>query len=191
MTAPQLTVQLPNESDKVTVVGFPVGGTGLSVTQGVVSRIEYLALPGLDHNLMVQVDAALNPGNSGGPAFANSRCIGIVTSFLQEGQNIGYVISGYEISLFLDDIRDGKYDGKPRFETAWQPLVNQALRARLGVDPRTRGVVVVNPQGDSADTTLQTDDVITHVGGCSEDMMAGWTSLVSSSKKPVVASTRK
>jgi len=80
-----------------------------------VSRIEFVAynfpVSGLPHP---RVDAAINPGNSGGPAIAGDKMIGL--AFSKAGgdtQNIGYIIPNEEVDLFLKDIADGHYDGKP------------------------------------------------------------------------------
>ena len=68
----------PRPTTAVAVLGFPVGGTGLAVTRGVVSRIEYAAYNDLTEGLRIQVDAAVNPGNSGGPALVDGRMVGLV-----------------------------------------------------------------------------------------------------------------
>src|SRR5215470_10014777 len=63
--------ELPRVKDAVNVYGYPTGGTELSVTQGIVSRIEYTDYYNQTSGLRIQVDAALNFGNSGGPAVHN------------------------------------------------------------------------------------------------------------------------
>ena len=51
-------------------VGYPRGGDSMSVTKGVVSRIDMRRYRTAGGKLLcVQIDAAINPGNSGGPAF--------------------------------------------------------------------------------------------------------------------------
>lgn len=55
--------------DAVAVVGYPIGGDTISVTSGVVSRIEVTSyVHGSTELLGVQIDAAINSGNSGKPA---------------------------------------------------------------------------------------------------------------------------
>ncbi|KAE9463934.1 hypothetical protein C3L33_04066, partial [Rhododendron williamsianum] len=70
---------LPRLQDAVTVVGYPLGGDTISVTKGVVSRIEVTSYAhGSSELLGIQIDAAINPGNSGGPAFNDQgECIGV------------------------------------------------------------------------------------------------------------------
>ena len=64
---------LPKLQDSVTVVGYPIGGVAISVTSGVVSRVEVTKYAhGATELLSLQIDAAINSGNSGGPAF-NSK----------------------------------------------------------------------------------------------------------------------
>jgi len=71
--------RLPCLQDSVTVVGYPLGGDTISVTKGVVSRIEVTPYAhGTSDLLGIQIDAAINPGNSGGPAFnEQGECIGV------------------------------------------------------------------------------------------------------------------
>ena len=86
---------LPRLEDAVTCVGYPIGGDGLSVTAGVVSRVEVTAYThGSAELLGVQIDAAINAGNSGGPAFADDgSCVGIAFQSIGSGdaENIGCV----------------------------------------------------------------------------------------------------
>lgn len=64
--------RLPGVKDPVMVYGFPTGGTNLSITKGIVSRIEFTLYNYPVSGLRIQIDAAINPGNSGGPIF-NAR----------------------------------------------------------------------------------------------------------------------
>ena len=101
----QLRGAPPALQDVATVVGFPVGGDNLAVTQGVVSRIDMQEyVHGAIELLAVQIDAAINPGNSGGPAFGdNHECVGIAFQSLKDGstENIGYIIPTEVVNHFL------------------------------------------------------------------------------------------
>ncbi len=158
--------KLPKVQDAVTVYGFPVGGNDLSVTKGTVSRIDFGRYYQQGYGLIVQVSAAINPGNSGGPAVVGDQMIGIVLSRLQSQQNIGYLIPNEEINLFLDDVKDGRYDGKP-METSgaeFQRSENKALRRLLKLDDQTRGVLVLPPRQRPADYPFQEFDLLTRIG---------------------------
>src|SRR5262245_17806416 len=105
--------KLPAVKDSVMVYGFPTGGTTLSITKGIVSRIDFTLYNYPTSGLRIQIDAAINPGNSGGPAVDDNKMIGLAFSRLGGGDNIGYIIPCEEVELFLKDIADGRYDGKP------------------------------------------------------------------------------
>lgn len=59
----------------------------MSVTSGVVSRIEVTSyVHGAAELLGIQIDAAINSGNSGGPAFnSQGECVGIAFQSLKVG----------------------------------------------------------------------------------------------------------
>ena len=156
--------ELPRVKDTVNVYGYPTGGTELSVTQGIVSRIEFTEYYYQASGLRIQVDAALNFGNSGGPAVTNGKLVGLVFSLIQNAQNIGYLIPVEEIKLFLADIADGVYDGKPQMNDLIQTVENEALRQKLKLPHGTHGVMVTEPYRDTPDYPLKEWDVITQIG---------------------------
>lgn len=156
---------LPQIKDAVLVYGFPEGGTTLSITKGIVSRIEFVPYSFDTSGLRIQIDAAINPGNSGGPAIADGKMIGLAFSRLGgNAQNIGYIIPSEEIELFLKDIADGHYDGKPAMYDELQTLENPALRGFLKLDKSVTGIVVHHPVRSDANYPLKEWDVITRVG---------------------------
>ena len=65
--------ELPDIRDAVLAYGYPTGGSSLSITKGIVSRIEFAAYNYPATGLRIQIDAAINHGNSGGPAVAGGR----------------------------------------------------------------------------------------------------------------------
>ena len=73
---------LPEIKDTVMAYGYPEGGTSLSITKGIVSRIEFESYNFPVSGLRIQIDAAINPGNSGGPAVAGDKMIGLAFSHL-------------------------------------------------------------------------------------------------------------
>jgi S1-C subfamily serine protease len=69
---------LPRLQQEVFVAGYPVGGETLSLTGGVVSRLDFDSYAhSTRQHLVCGVDAAINPGNSGGPVFSGDRVVGI------------------------------------------------------------------------------------------------------------------
>ncbi|KAL7139041.1 hypothetical protein ABFS83_09G024000 [Erythranthe nasuta] len=136
---------LPALQDAVTVVGYPIGGDTISVTSGVVSRIEILSyVHGSTELLGLQIDAAINSGNSGGPAFNDKgNCVGIAFQSLkhEDAENIGYVIPTPVIMHFIQDYeKNGKYTGFPILGVEWQKMENPDLRLSMGMKPDQKGV---------------------------------------------------
>ena len=160
---------LPAVKDAVMVYGFPTGGTSLSITKGIVSRIEFTLYNFPTSGLRIQIDAAINPGNSGGPALVGDKMIGLAFSGLRGADNIGYIIPCEEVELFLKDVADGKYDGKPTMFDELQTLENPALRAYLKLDKTVEGIVVHEADGVDATYALKEWDVITKIGDTKVD----------------------
>lgn len=153
--------QLPAIGAKVNAFGYPLGGDALSVTEGIVSRIEFSDYKEATLGLRIQVDAALNPGNSGGPVLSDDKVIGVVFSGIPTAENTGYLIPIEEVQTFLSDIEDGTYEGNPRVNYVAQTLENPHLRSFLNAPSDVSGLVVHDPLEND---TLQRFDIITHVG---------------------------
>ncbi|HXC98067.1 MAG TPA: trypsin-like peptidase domain-containing protein [Verrucomicrobiae bacterium] len=163
------STNLPEIKDAVMAYGYPEGGTGLSITKGIVSRIEFAGYNAPVSGLRIQIDAPINPGNSGGPAVVGDHMIGLVFSQYGNAQNIGYIIPCEEINLFLQDIADGHYDGKPALRDDLQTLENPALRAFLQPGKSVEGMVVHKSGSDAPDYPLKQWDIITHIGDAPVD----------------------
>jgi S1-C subfamily serine protease len=160
---------LPAITDSVMAYGYPKGGASLSITKGIVSRIEFASYNYPVAGLRIQIDAAINPGNSGGPAVANGKMIGLAFAHLGASENIGYIVPCEEIDLFLQDIADGHYDGKPAFFDECQTLENGTLRSFLKLDKSVQGMVVHKPDSKELGYPLKEWDVITKIGDTKVD----------------------
>jgi S1-C subfamily serine protease len=159
-----LADELPAIRGDVSAYGYPVGGEDLSVTKGIVSRIEVASYKHGFIGLRIQVDAALNPGNSGGPAIIDGKVVGIVFSGMSQADNIGYLIPIKEVKDFLEDAKDGTYDGRPGLNLGgMQTLENDALREMLELDDETTGMLI-NRVPANSDSPLKAWDVVTHIG---------------------------
>lgn len=160
---------LPEIKETVLAYGYPTGGTSLSITKGIVSRIEFAGYNLSTAGLRIQIDAAINRGNSGGPAIVGNEMIGLAFSHLGNAQNIGYIIPTEEINLFLADVSDGRYDGKPGMYDDMQTLENGALRGFLGLPKDVSGMIVTEPYSAEPNYPLKRWDVVTKIGDSSVD----------------------
>jgi S1-C subfamily serine protease len=159
--------KLPESRDKVVTVGYAIGGRQISYTEGVVSRIDIMtyAHSGFD-NLLVQTDAAINQGSSGGPVFSDQTgdCVGVATQYISG--TIGYFIPVPVIQHFLTDLKDGRVDGVPYIGVYTQPLENPSLRAYLKMTPAQSGLLVTKVAHEgSARNALRENDVLLTIDG--------------------------
>jgi len=153
---------LSKMGDKVAVYGFPTGGDELCITEGVVSRVEYRKYAhSRAYLLACQIDAAINSGSSGGPVIKDGRIVGIAFQILRSGENIGYMVPVTIIDHFLQDMKDGKYDGIPSLEISWQTMENPSLRAKYQMSDGQSGVLITHiPPGSPAEQHLKVGDVL-------------------------------
>jgi S1-C subfamily serine protease len=158
------TSALPEVKETVLVYGYPQGGSALSITKGIVSRIEFSPYGEGISGVRVQVDAAINPGNSGGPALVDGKMVGLIFSKLTQADNIGYIIPSEEVDLFLKDVADGTYDGKPAMHDALQTFENDAIRSYLALDKKVQGMVVHSSDPANPNDPLKPFDLITKIG---------------------------
>lgn len=159
---------MPALDSEVRAIGYPIGGDRLSVSRGVVSRIDFrpYAHSRTDSHLIIQVDAAINPGNSGGPALQDGKVIGVAFQGLTQADNTGYIIPTPVIERFLADIKDGRYDNYMDIGMESFPLFNPAMRQALGLPDDDRGVLVTSvvPEGP-ADGILKNGDILLSIEG--------------------------
>jgi S1-C subfamily serine protease len=175
---PPFADTLPDREEAVTVLGYPVGGDKLCSTRGVVSRLEWkLYLQAEFHQLAIQVDASINSGNSGGPAFnVHHRVVGVVFQTMTDGQSIGYLIPVDVVRHFLEDsCRIHDLDGQeinefPTLGIEIQPMIHDCLRRHKGLTSDQTGVLVTKVAAfGSCDKLLLPGDVILSIEKYSVD----------------------
>jgi len=143
----------------------------MSVTSGVVSRIELQEYSQSGESLLaIQIDAAINSGNSGGPVVdgTNYKVVGVAFQTLEEAENIGYVVPVTIIQHFLENVRlhDGKFEGFCSLGTSFASLENSSMRSYLQLKETKGGILVnaLNPTSHAV-KVLETHDVILSVDG--------------------------
>ncbi len=173
---------LPAIRSQVFTYGYPAGGKRLSITAGVVSRIEMKSYvhSGVDQHLVVQTDAAINPGNSGGPVVQDQRVVGVAFQGNSKLENMGVFIPTEIIQHFLTDLEDGTYDGYPELGIIAAKLENPAARAYAGMSADETGIRLDSlVRGCSAESVLKPGDIVTHVNGypVANDGTISWKGL--------------
>jgi S1-C subfamily serine protease len=164
--------EIPVLESQVTVIGYPVGGERLSVTKGIVSRIDFqpYSHSRSDSHLVVQIDAAINPGNSGGPVLQDGKVVGVAFQGLRQADNTGYIIPTPVVKRFLKDVSDGSYDHYADLGISHFPLHNPAMRKVLGLTDNGQGVLITNVvPTSSVDGVLKNGDILESLDGNTVD----------------------
>ena len=158
---------LPSLRRKVQVVGFPIGGEEVSVTEGVVSRVEIQSYTHSRRKLLaITVDAAINSGNSGGPVFLRNKVLGIAVQAYDDAQNIGEIVPCPIIQHFLRRAKTRDRRSFPDFGASFQNLEGKQLRKFKGMDDGEEGVLIkaVSAEQKKHDD-IRVGDVLLQVDG--------------------------
>ncbi|XP_057470889.1 protease Do-like 10, mitochondrial isoform X3 [Actinidia eriantha] len=154
---------IPFLQEAVAVVGYPQGGDNISVTKGVVSRIESTKYThGATQLMTIQIDAAINGGNSGGPAIMGNKVAGVAFQGLLGADNIGYIIPVPIIKHFITGVEEsGDFVGFCSLGLSFQHTENGQLREHFRMRYDMTGVLVneINPLSD-AHKVLKKDDIL-------------------------------
>jgi len=156
---------IPALESAVSAYGYPIGGERMSVTTGIVSRVDFQLYThsSIDQHLAIQISAQINPGNSGGPVMQSGKVVGVAFQGYSGdvAQGVAYMIPTPVINRFLKDIGNGRYDKYVDLGITYSKLQNSAQRKFLGLKDDDRGVLVntVVSAGPSADI-LRPGDVL-------------------------------
>jgi len=137
---------IPELESTVSAYGYPIGGERMSVTTGIVSRIDFQLYThsSIDQHLAIQISAQINPGNSGGPVMQNTKVVGVAFQGYSGdvAQGVAYMVPTPVMNRFLKDVSDGHYDGYVDLGITFAKLQNPAQRKYLGLKDDGRGVLV-------------------------------------------------
>ncbi len=137
---------IPELESTVSAYGYPIGGERMSVTAGIVSRIDFQLYThsSIDSHLAIQISAQINPGNSGGPVMQNAKVVGVAFQGYSGdvAQGVAYMVPTPVIRRFIKDIEDGHYDKYVDLGMTYSKLQNPAQRKFLGLKEDGRGVLV-------------------------------------------------
>jgi S1-C subfamily serine protease len=150
--------------DFALAVGCP-HGLSHSVTAGIISGLGR-ALPGPGGQTIedvIQTDAPLNPGNSGGPLLdARGHVVGIATAIVPMAQGLCFAVPASTASVVLPELRD-----HGRVVRGWLGVhvhgveIAPTIAHRLGLpSPRALAVAAVAPGSPAADAGVQPGDLL-------------------------------
>lgn len=153
-------------------IGTPLGEFENSVTTGIISGLGRGITAGspfegfvekLDN--VIQTDAAISPGNSGGPLLNSlGQVIGVNTAVSQEGSNIGFAIPINIVNTMLENFENrGSTFERPYLGVMYQMIDRRTAIINDLVEGAYITQVVENSPAESAG--LQEDDVITKING--------------------------
>ena len=155
---------LPEPLQEVSVYGYPIGGKTLSITKGILSRVEQQVYAHAGAYLLAgQIDAAINPGNSGGPVIVDQEIVGVVMQAYAGGraENLGYFVPPSIVRHVLADSEDGINNGFPDLGFRTQTLDSPSAKAAYGLRKDQNGVLVIKVfDGSPAEDVFQENDVI-------------------------------
>jgi S1-C subfamily serine protease len=153
---------IPALESTVSAYGFPIGGERMSITTGIVSRIDFnlYAHSSIDSHLAIQISAQINPGNSGGPVMQDAKVVGVAFQGYSGdvAQGVAYMIPTPVIKRFLKDVSDGHYDKYVDLGVTYLKLLNPAQRKFLGLKDDNRGVLI---------------ETVVAAGPCAKDVKSG------------------
>lgn len=157
--------------DEVYVVGSPFGLEG-SVTKGIVSAVgrRVVTDSGTYYPAMLQTDAVIRPGNSGGP-LVNRRgeVVGVTTAIVTGGttyDGLGFAIPASRVREMMADL----IDGGPGVLGVWVGSVSDSdwqSEVRALAWEKAFGALITDviPGGGAAKADLRVNDIILSVGG--------------------------
>lgn len=156
----------PSRKQKVEVHGFPRGGEGYCITDGIVSRLENdMYAHGEQILLSSQVSAPINPGNSGGAAISDGKVVGVVHQGINGSQSIGYMIPASVLSHFISQVESNNI-GFPTLGIDTQNLENPYLREQCKMREHDTGILIRSIPGLSCiKGKLQEGDVLMKING--------------------------
>ena len=161
--------------EAVIAIGSPLGEFQNTVTVGVVSATgrELDTGDGYQMEDLIQTDAAINRGNSGGPLVSLAgQVIGINTLVVRGSgfsgdvaEGLGFAIAANTVRALSDQLIAQGYVARPFLGIEWQLVTPEVARAYdLPVD---WGVYITGlaEDGPAARAGLREDDIITGIGG--------------------------
>ena len=153
----------------VVAIGNPLGFES-TVTAGVVSALgrSLRARTGRLIDDVIQTDAALNPGNSGGPLVSSrGEVIGVNTAIIQGAQGICFAVAANTANVVLGElVRHGRVRRAYIGISAQQTTIPRRLQLAAGIEQASSATIIASEQGSPANRAgLLTGDMIVRLDG--------------------------
>lgn len=171
LPVPEFRTSLPSPGEAALAIGSPLGFEN-SVTAGIISGL-HREIPGSARQTrslvdLIQTDAPISPGNSGGALVgAQGRVIGINEAYIPPragAVSLGFAIpSATVLDVTEQLLANGRVD-HPYLGLSLAPLT-PAIRERLGVGIDHGAVVTgVDPNGPASDADVRPGDIVVRLG---------------------------
>lgn len=165
-------------SDEVLALGYPLGQQSLKSTTGVISGRE-------QH--LIQMSAALNPGNSGGPSLnINGEVVGINSANIPTAQNVGYIIPINDLKNILADLYKVKLLRKPFLGVLFNNATDSLTQYLGNPEPGGCYVVEVVPGSTLDRAGIKRGDMMYEINGHRMDIFGEMTVPWSEDKISIV-----
>jgi len=153
----------------VIAIGNPLGFQS-TVTAGVVSALgrSFRSVSGRLIDNVIQTDAALNPGNSGGPLLdSRGGVIGVNTAVILPAQGICFAVAVNTVKLVVGQLIAHGHVRRARIGVGGQnvALPRLAVRAHRLMQPSGVLITTIEPGSPAARAGLQPGDIIVALGG--------------------------
>src|SRR5262245_30309800 len=152
----------------VVAIGNPLGFES-TVTAGVVSALgrSLRSQNGRLIDDVIQTDAALNPGNSGGPLVAgSSEVIGINTAMIGGAQGLCFAVSSNTALFVVSELVAHGRVRRAYLGVAAQTVpLPRRIAVAIGAGPRALRIGQVEPRGPAAKAGLQVGDIVLTLDG--------------------------
>ena len=185
-----LTPAVMGDSDKLAVgetvlaVGNPLGELSGTVTNGIVSALNREVTVNNQKMTLIQTNASISPGNSGGGLFnAEGDLIGIVNakSVSDNAEGLGFAIPvNTAIQVATDLIQNGYVSGRPVMGVTVVTISDAQTAAQYGVSSYGVYVAEVTENGPAAQAGVQKGDRIVSVDDTLIESNNDLTDLISS-----------
>lgn len=154
--------------DEIVAIGNPLGELTFSMSEGIVSCVNReINVDGTPFN-MIQITAAINEGNSGGPLFnIYGEVVGIVSAKYSTSSS-GNSVEGLGFAIPMDDVKGMIVDIMENGQVTTRPYLG--ISAWYDSQPQLSGVSAgvyvesVEAGGPAEKAGLQAGDVITMIG---------------------------